>query len=60
MASSGILLRVDLVRTDVSEGRMSSNIMVTRIAEVGITLAATSNLTLSMKKYYFFAACFGC
>jgi hypothetical protein len=43
MASSGIALRVALVRTDVSEERSSSFITVTRIGELGTTLAVTSN-----------------
>jgi hypothetical protein len=42
MASSGILRRVALVRTDVSE-ELSASIMVTRIDELGTTLAVTSN-----------------
>jgi hypothetical protein len=50
MPSSGMLRRVALVRTDVSEELSASFIMVTRIDELG-TLAVTSNL---------FAACFGC
>jgi hypothetical protein len=44
MASSGLLGRVPLVRTDVSEERSASFIRVTRVGEVGTTLAATSNL----------------
>jgi hypothetical protein len=43
MASSGMLRRVALVRTDVSEERSSSFIRLTRIGELGITLAVTSN-----------------
>jgi hypothetical protein len=43
MASSGMLRRVTLVRTDVSEERGASIIRVTRIGELGITLAVTSN-----------------
>jgi hypothetical protein len=42
MAFSGILLRVTLVRTDVSEERIISIIRVTRIGELG-TLAVTRN-----------------
>jgi hypothetical protein len=43
MASSGMLRRVALVRTDFSEERRASIIRVTRIGEVGTALAATSN-----------------
>jgi hypothetical protein len=43
MASSGMLHRVALVRTDVSEELGTSIIMVTRIGELGTTLAVTSN-----------------
>jgi hypothetical protein len=44
MVSSGLLRRVALVRTDVSEEPGSSFIMVTKIGELGTTQAATSNL----------------
>jgi hypothetical protein len=47
MASSGMLLRVVLVRTDVSEELSASFIRVTRIGELGTMLALTS------KKYLF-------
>jgi hypothetical protein len=40
MASSGILRCVTLVRTDVLEELSASFIRVTRIGELGITLAA--------------------
>jgi hypothetical protein len=43
MASSGMLGRVALVRTDVSEELSASVIRVTRIGELGTTLAVTSN-----------------
>jgi hypothetical protein len=43
MASSEMLRRVYLVRTDVSEEFSASIIRVTRIGELGITLAVTSN-----------------
>jgi hypothetical protein len=43
MASSGILRHVALVRTDVSEKRSAPIIKVTRIGELGTTLAVTSN-----------------
>jgi hypothetical protein len=47
VVSSGMLRRVALVRTDVSEEPSASFIRVTRIGELGTTLAATSNrLTL--------------
>jgi hypothetical protein len=48
--SSGMLRRVALVRTDVSKEHSASFIRVTKIGELGTTLAATS----------FFAACVGC
>jgi hypothetical protein len=47
MASFGMLRRVALVRTDVSEELSASIIRVTRIGELGTTL-------------YFFAVCVGC
>jgi hypothetical protein len=43
MPSSGMLHRVTLVRTDVSEERSASIISVTRIGELGTTLAVTNN-----------------
>jgi hypothetical protein len=43
MASSGMLRRVTLVRTDVSEELSASFIGVTRIGELGATLSVTSN-----------------
>jgi hypothetical protein len=43
MASSGMLRRVALVRTDVTEELSSSFIRVTRIGELGTTLVVTSN-----------------
>jgi demethoxyubiquinone hydroxylase (CLK1/Coq7/Cat5 family) len=42
MASSGMLRRVAIVRTDVSEELSATIIRVTRIGELG-TLAVTSN-----------------
>jgi hypothetical protein len=50
MASSGILRRVVLARTDVSEERSASIIRVTRIGELGTTFAVTSiRITLRRK-----------
>jgi hypothetical protein len=43
MSSSGMLRRVALVRTDVSEKFSASIVMLTRIGELGTTLAVTSN-----------------
>jgi hypothetical protein len=43
MSSSGMLRRVALVRTDVSEELSASIIRVTTIGELGKTLAVTSN-----------------
>jgi hypothetical protein len=43
MVSSGTLRRVALVRTDVSQELSASFIRVTRIGELGTTLAVTSN-----------------
>jgi hypothetical protein len=43
MASSGKLRSVAFVRTDVSEELSASIISVTRISELGTTLAVTSN-----------------
>jgi hypothetical protein len=43
MVSSGMLRSVALVRTDVLEELSASFIRVTRIGELGTTLAVTSN-----------------
>jgi hypothetical protein len=43
MPSSGMLRRVALVRTDVSEELSASFIRVTRIGELGTTQAVTGN-----------------
>jgi DNA-binding TFAR19-related protein (PDSD5 family) len=43
MAHSGMLRRVALVRTDISEELSASIIRMTRIGELGTTLAVTSS-----------------
>jgi hypothetical protein len=43
MVSSGMLRRVALVRSDVSDELNASFIRVTRIGELGRTVAVTSN-----------------
>jgi hypothetical protein len=53
MSSSGMFRRVGLVRTDDSEERITSIIRVTRIGELGTTLAVTSNRS-------FYATYVGC
>jgi hypothetical protein len=53
MASSGMSRRVALVRTDVSEELSASFIRVTRIGDLGTTLAVTSNRrTLRRRRRY--------
>jgi hypothetical protein len=54
MVSSGLLRRVALVRTDVSEEPGASFIRVTKIGELGtpffiVTAVKTSNLTITLK-----------
>jgi hypothetical protein len=58
MLSSGMLRRVAIVGTDVSEELSASIIRVTGISELGTTLAVTSNRRTLI--WYFFAACVGC
>jgi hypothetical protein len=50
---------VALVRTDVSDECNASIIRVTRIDEIGATLAVSSNQRTLRRNIYFFAACFG-
>jgi hypothetical protein len=60
MASSGMLRRVDLVRTDVSEEISASFARVTRIGELGTTLAISRNRRTLRRNRYFLVACVGC
>jgi hypothetical protein len=64
MASSGILRREALVRTDVSEELSASSVRVTTVGEVVTTLAVTSNrrtLRINTKlTWYIFGECVGC
>jgi hypothetical protein len=50
MASSGMLCRVALVRPDVSEELSASFIRVTRIGELGTTLAVTRNRCMVFRR----------
>jgi hypothetical protein len=57
MVFSGMLCRVAIVTTDVSEELIASCIRMTRIFELGTTLAVTSNrrtLQINTKKYLVF------
>jgi hypothetical protein len=55
MVSSGMLHRVDLVRAGVSEEPSASFSRVTRIGELGTTLAVTSNRR-TLRRNNFFAS----
>jgi hypothetical protein len=61
MASSGMLHRVALVRTDVSKELSDSIIRATIIGELGM-LAVTSNRRTLRRRLtlYFFVACVSC
>jgi hypothetical protein len=59
MASSGMMRRVTLVRTDVSEELSTSFIRVTRIGDLGTKLAISTNRR-TLLTWYFFAAFVGC
>jgi hypothetical protein len=52
MPSYGMLRRAALVRTDVLEEYCASIVRVTKVGEVGTTIAVTT--------MYFFVACVGC
>jgi hypothetical protein len=57
IASSGMLRLVALVRTDLSEELSASTIRVTRICELGTSLALTSHRRTLRRNI---AACVGC
>jgi hypothetical protein len=52
MVSSGLLRRVALVKTDISEEPGASFIRVTKICELGTTQAATSNRRTLRKNFF--------
>jgi hypothetical protein len=52
MATSGMLRRVALVTTDVSEELSASISSVTRIGELGTTLVVTSNRRTLTRVFY--------
>jgi hypothetical protein len=52
MPSSGMLRRVSLVKTDVLEELSASIMRVTRICELGTTLAITSNRRMQNEASY--------
>jgi hypothetical protein len=49
MQSSAMLRLLALIRTDISEGYIASIIMVTKIDELGTTLALTSKRILFLR-----------
>jgi hypothetical protein len=57
MASSGMLRRVALVRTDVSE-ELSASIKATRIGELGTTLVLTRTFLRSLRRLVVTASVF--
>jgi hypothetical protein len=57
MVSSGMLHRVAIVRTDVSEELSASFIRVTRIGELGTMLAVISNRHTLRRNTWYFSQC---
>jgi hypothetical protein len=55
MPSSGMLRRVAVVRIEVSEERMASIVRMTRIGELGTTLAVSSNRSTLMMEAILFS-----
>jgi hypothetical protein len=53
-----MLRLVALVRTEVSEERRASIIRVTRMCELGITLAITSNRGMLRRNTMFISSCY--
>jgi hypothetical protein len=56
MVSSGLLRRVAIAKTDVSEELGASFIRVARIVEIGTTLAITSNRRTLRRNAKYFAS----
>jgi hypothetical protein len=54
MPSFGMLRRVALVRTNVSEERIASIIRVTRIGELGTMLTVTSNQSTLRRNVFYY------